>query len=146
MKSQKPKSGMQVSLIAVLCAGFLLQACVSSTLGTVKQSASLQPQSEQTNEPVNYDPVQRENAIAEMRQKASRSSGELTNAFVNPDGPNEPMSPEHKQRLLDEMNRQAAQSENVITDSELEARQRTIAEMQNRARNHYKKTLSSIEN
>ena len=146
MKNQSSKTRLRVSLVAALCAGILLQACVSSTLGTAKQSASLQPEPAQTAETASYDPVQRENAIAEMRQKASRSSGELTNAFVNPDGPNEPMSQEHKQRLLDEMNRQAAQSQNVITDSELEARQRTIADMQNRARNHYKKTLSSIEN
>lgn len=126
---------------ALLLAVFMLPACVSDTLS----QQDTQPQT--LAETPSYDPVQREQAVAEIREKAEQEgSGELTNAFAEPDGPNEPMNSSEQAQLINELEQNAQQNSNAIPDAELEAKQRSIRELQQKARSHYNNAVNNIQN
>ena len=128
----------------LVAAGLLLSACVSDTLSTV----DTQPQPiAQTQETPDFDPIQREQAIAEIRDKAAQpGSGELTNAFAEPDSPNEPMTPQEQAARIAEMERSAERNSGTISDAELAEKQRSIRELQEKAKNHYGNALNTIQN
>ena len=73
-------------------------------------------------------------------------SGELTNAFADPDGPNEPMAHSEQAQLISELEQNAQQNSNAISDAELEAKQRSIRELQQKARSHYNNAVNNIQN
>lgn len=127
-----------------LCIGaFTLTACVSSTLGTVDTQPEPQPLAA---EPAHYDPQQRDQAVAEIRAKASQPSGELTNAFAEAEGEGELMSPDAKNRTINELETGIAQENETIPDAELSASQRSIREMQRKAKSHYDSAVTEIKN
>ncbi|MEM9332386.1 MAG: hypothetical protein AAGA53_13740 [Pseudomonadota bacterium] len=129
-------------LALALAAGIALSGCVSDTLSTV----DTQPKPVAA-ENVSYDPEQRAQAIAEIREKAAQSgSGELTNAFVNQDGPSEPMSASEQAQLINQLEQNATQNQKSVTDAELEAKQRSILELQQKARTHYDNAVNDIQN
>ena len=129
---------MVFALLAVVVA---LSACVSDTLSNV----DTQPQPLAQN--VSYDPVQRDQAIAEIRQKAEQSrDGELTNAFADPDGPNETMSEYEQAARINELEQRAIQNSSAVTDAELAEKQRSIRELQQKARSHYNNAVNTIQN
>ena len=117
----------------------LVSGCVSDTL----QVQNTQPQPAA----LNYDPVQRQQAINEIRAKAKQEgSGQPTNAYFNGDGPTTTMSPENQAASIRELELNASQNSGATTDSELEAKQRSIRELQSQARSHYNNALKRIEN
>ena len=127
--------------VLLLIAGLVLSACVSDTLSTT----DTQPQPLAEN--VSYDPEQREQAIAEIREKADQpGSGELTNAFAEQDGPNEPMQASEQAELINQLEQNAQQNADTVTDAELAEKQRSIRELQQKARNHYDSAVSNIQN
>ena len=131
------------NILALLVAGILLSGCVSDTLSTVDTT----PQPLAAEKPPSYDPVQREQAIAEIRAKAAQpGSGELTNPYVEANGPNEPLTAQEQARKIQELKNTAAQNDAVATDSELAAKQRSIRELQNKAKSHYGNAVNQIKN
>lgn len=117
--------------------------CVSDTLS--QQNTAPQPIAQQ--ETPNYDPAQREAAIAEIRAKAEQpASGELTNAYATADGPNEPMTPQKQAEMLAQMERDAQANASNVADAELAEKQRSINEMRNQAKSHYNNAVSAIQN
>ena len=129
---------------ALVAAVFVLTACVSnkvSAIDTGSQSVAAQ------NDNTQFDPEQRELAIEEIRAKASQpGSGELTNAFADPDGPNEPMNERQKAAQIRELEANAASNGESVTDAELAEKQSSIRELQNQAKNHYKNAVNNIQN
>jgi len=115
--------------IAVLfAAGLAASACVSDTLSQ-------------------HNPAQREQAIAEIREKAEQpGSGQLTNAYVAADGPAEPLTPQEQDRKINELEKAAQQNNASVSDAELAAKQRSIRELRSQARNHYKDAVNTIKN
>ncbi len=129
----------------LLALGLMLSGCVSDTFSQV----DTQPQqlSQPEKEP-KYDPVQREQAIAEIREKANQpsSSGELTNPFEEANGPNEPLTAQQQAQKIQELKNTAAQNNAVVTDAELAAKQRSIRELQQKAQTHYGNAVNQIQN
>lgn len=120
-----------------------LSACVSDTLSTV----DTQPKPTPIAENVSYDPAQREQAVAEIREKAAQEgSGELTNAFADQNGPGEPMVASEQAELINQLEQNAQQNSEYISDTELEAKQQSIRELQQKARTHYNNAVSTIQN
>jgi len=132
----------RLTVLAVVA--MFLSACVSDTLSTTDtQSQQLaQPQ-----EDPSYDPVQRQQAIDEIRAKSEQpGSDELTDPFAQADGPNEPLTPQEQANKIEEMQNTAQQNNQVMTDAELAAKQRSIREMQNKAKSHYGNAIDQIKN
>lgn len=129
-----------ILLISVV---FFISACVSDTLSTVDTT----PQPLAAEKPPSYDPVQREQAIEEIRAKAAQpGSGELTNPYAEANGPNEPLTAQEQARKIQELKNTAAQNDAVATDSELAEKQRSIRELQNKAKSHYGNAVNQIKN
>ncbi|MEO0329812.1 MAG: hypothetical protein AAF217_14595 [Pseudomonadota bacterium] len=133
-----------LKLLMLLALGAGLAGCVSDTLSNV----DTQPQTlVQTEEVPRYDPVQRDQAVAEIRLKAEGSgNGELTNAFADPDGLNQPMTPQEQASGIQELENSAAQNSSSVSDAELVAKQRSIQELRGQAQSHYKNAVNSIQN
>lgn len=159
------KSEMRVLKYGVLlCSVFGVSACVSNTLevqntqttpepllqnaATTTQDPLLQNASATGTDPdVNYDPIQRAQAVAEIRAKAENASTpELTNAYTVADGPNRPLTAEEQAAKLAELNQTVENNNRGISDAELEAKQRSIRELQARGQNHYDSAVKSIQN
>jgi len=149
---------------AVFCACMGLSACVSNTLEVQNTQATPEPllqnaatttsdplilNSEQTatTQDGNYDPIQRAQAVAEIRAKAENSSTpELTSAYTVNENPNRPLTAEEQAAKLAELNRTVETQNGSITDAELEDKQRSIRELQARGQNHYESAVKSIQN
>lgn len=135
---------------AVLFAAFGLYGCVSDTLNVQNTQTTPEPlvqNAAQTGENASYDPIQRAAAIAEIRAKAENSSTpELTNAYTVADGPNRPLTAEEQAAKLAALNQTAENNGRGITDAELEAKQRSIRELQARGQNHYESAVKTIQN
>lgn len=132
-----------LNMLALVTAGILSSGCVSDTLSTVDTT----PQPLAAEQPPKYDPVQREQAIAEIRAKAEQpGSGELTNPYVEANGPNEPLTPQEQAQKIQELQNTAAQNDAVVTDSELAEKQRSIRELQKKAKSHYGNAVNQIKN
>jgi len=138
----KIKHSSAKNLLVVLGVG-VLTACVSDTLSSV----DTKPQPLAAEKPLKYDPVQREQAIAEIRAKSEQpGSGELTNPYFEANGPNQPLTAQEQARKIAELQNTAAQNEAVATDSELAEKQRSIRELQKKAQSHYGNAVNQIKN
>lgn len=132
-----------IRYIALFGVVLMVSACVSDTLST--QGTAPQPLAEQ--KPPTYDPIQRDQAVAEIREKAAQpGSGELTNAYAVANGPNEPLTAAEQQARINELERNAAQNSASVSDAELAAKQRSIQELQGQARSHYNNAVNQIQN
>ena len=129
---------------AIICSAVFLSGCVSETLSTANtQPINANNQAQQGS----YDPIQRAEAVAQIREKAANAnSGELTNAYVAADGPNEPPSPEVSAVKIEKLQQVADQNAASNSDSELAQKQRQIRELQQKARTHYGAAVDAIEN
>lgn len=133
---------LQVTKLALTVMAVLLSGCVSDTL-------SQQDTQSRVREPVSasYDPAQRAAAVEEIRFKAAQpGSGQLTNAYTDANGPNEPMTPEEQAARIAELEGSAAANSATITDAELEAKQQSIEKLRSRAATHYNSAVNSIRN
>jgi len=136
-------NSIMIRIAVLFAAGLAASACVSDTLS--QQDTQPQPIAEQ--KPPTYDPAQREQAIAEIREKAEQpGSGQLTNAYVAADGPAEPLTPQEQDRKINELEKAAQQNNASVSDAELAAKQRSIRELRSQARNHYKDAVNTIKN
>jgi len=134
---------LQSKACAAALASLLLSACVSDTLST--QNTAPQPLAQ--SEPVNYDPVQRDQAVAEIRAKADASgNGEFTNAYVTNDGPSTPLSAQEQAEKIAELEQSAGQNSASVTDAELASKQQSIRDLRNQAKTHYNSALNTIKN
>ena len=125
--------------LVMLCVG--LSACVSDTLSNV----DTQPLAAE--KPPSYDPLQREQAVEEIRAKSEQQgSGELTNPYVEANGPNEPLTPQEQAAKIAELQNTSAQNEVIVTDAELAEKQRSIRELQKKAKSHYGNAVNQIKN
>jgi len=132
-----------VKAMVLLSASLLVSACVSDTLSNVDTA----PQQLASEKPPSYDPVQREQAIAEIRAKAEQpGSDQLTNPYVEANGPNEPFTPQEQAQKIAELENTAQQNEVVVTDAELAEKQRSIRELQQKAKSHYGNAVKQIKN
>ena len=132
-----------IHLSALLLASVVVSACVSDTLSEV----DTQPQPLAAEKPPSYDPVQREQAIAEIRAKGDQpGNGELTNPYVEANGPNEPFTPQQQAAKISELENSAAENDVDADDAELAAKQRSIKELQRKANSHYGNALKEIKN
>jgi len=130
-------------VLALVASVVFLPACVSDTLSNV----NTQPQPQPLAVNASYDPAQREQAVAEIRQKAAQpGSGELTNAFADPDGPNEAMTESEQAARISELEQSADRNASIVSDAELAEKQRSIRELQQKARNHYNNAVNTIKN
>ena len=135
------------SAILLTSACLVLSACVSDTLSVQNTQPQPQPVSLQTSEPTRYDPVQRAQAIEEMRAKAEQSgSGELTNAFTDVEGATDPLTPEQRDAKIRELSNSASENSGSVTDEEVTAKQESIRRLQAKGASHYKNAVNSIEN
>ena len=154
-----------ISIGKLLVAASLLTGCVSTadTLSSVNtqptpeplqsngtgatvQTASIQTEGTGSEE-VKYDPAQRAQAVAEIRAKsANANSGVPTNAFAQADGPNSPLSAEEQAAKIAELENSANRNNSSITDAELAAKQRSIKELQQKAKTHYNSAINNIKN
>lgn len=134
----------KLTRVAILLgAGVIVSACVSDTLSSVDTT----PKPLAAQKAPSYDPVQREQAIKEIRAKAEQpSSGELTSPFAAADGPNRPLNAEEQARKITELQNTAAQNNAVTTDAELAEKQRSIRELQQKAQSHYGNAVGQIKN
>ena len=127
-----------LSALAILVA---LSAYVSDTLS--QQDTQPQTLAEQPS----YDPAQRQQAVAEIREKSTQpGSGELTSAYVTNDGPTAPLTPEEQAAKIAELERSANTNASNVSDAELAAKQQSIQDLRNKARTHYDSTINSIQN
>ncbi len=127
--------------LTLVLASVILSACVSDTLSNVDTQplAAEKPQS--------YDPVQREQAVEEIRAKGEQpGSGELTNPYVEANGPNEPFTPQQQAAKIAELEGSATNNDVVSDDEELAAKHRSIQELQKKADSHYDNALDEIKN
>jgi len=143
---------------ALLCVSWILSACVSDTLSVentqvaptpVVQNAAQTTGATQPTDTSNasYDPIQRAQAVAEIRAKADNSSTPgLTNAYTVSEGSTRPLTAEEQAAKLAEINRTVEAKNLGISDAELEAKQRSIRELQARGQNHYEKAVTTIQN
>lgn len=128
---------------ALVLASVIVSACVSDTLSNV----DTQPQPLAAEKPPSYDPIQREQAVEEIRAKGEQpGSGELTNPYVEANGPNEPFTPQQQAAKIAELENSAANNDAVAGDAELAAKQRSIQELQKKAESHYDNALDEIKN
>lgn len=132
----------------LLVAGLVVSGCVSDTLSSTNtQSTNAQLINADNQTAPRYDPVQRAEAVAEMREKAANAnSGVLTNAYASADGPNEPLSQSDSQARIVALQQEAAQNGVVASDNELDEKQRRIRELQRKAATHYGSAINTIEN
>jgi hypothetical protein len=129
--------------LALVLASVIVSACVSDTLSNV----DTQPQPLAAEKPPSYDPIQREQAIEEIRAKGEQpGSGELTNPYVEANGPNEPFTHQEQAAKIAELESSAANNDTVSDDAELAAKQRSIKELQKKASSHYGNALNEIKN
>lgn len=129
-------------VFAVLSVSFTISACVSDTLS----QQDTQPQISRGASP-QFDPIQRELAIAEMRAKSDQvATVELTNAYAENDGPTNPMSPSQQSAGIAELQQASQENNAVVTDPELEAKQRSIRQLQLEGQRHYNDAVSNIQN
>ena len=127
--------------LVLLCVG--LSACVSDTLSNVDTT----PQPLAAEKPPSYDPLQRQQAVEEIRAKSEQTgSGELTSPYVEANGPNEPLTPQEQAAKIAELENTSAQNEVVVTDAELTEKQRSIRELQQKAKSHYGNAVNQIKN
>lgn len=126
----------------MLVAGILtLTGCVSNTLS----EQNTQPTPAQAS--VSYDPAQRAAAVEEIRAKAAQpGSGELTNAYADGDGPNQPLTPEQQAAKIAELEGSAAANSANVSDAELAAKQQSIRNLRSQAKSHYNSAVNSIKN
>lgn len=130
---------------AVIVLAFMVSACVSDTLSNVNTTP--QPQPLAAAEVPDYDPVQREEAIQEIRAKAAQpGNGQLTNPYATADGPNSPFTPQQQAAKIQELQNTANQNNAVATDAELAEKQRSIRELQQKAQSHYGNAVNQIKN
>lgn len=135
---------LQAKNIWLLTASIMLSACVSDTFSEVDTQSQQLAEPEKTPK---YDPVQREQAIAEIRAKnAQPSSGQLTNAYTQADGPNKPFTAQQQANKTQQLKNTAAQNNAIVTDSELAAKQASIRELQKKAQSHYGNAVNQIQN
>ena len=121
----------------------MLSACVNSTLS----QQNTQAQQLKSQETVTYDPLQRQQAVQEIRQKAdNHGSGVPTNAFTTSNGATTPLTYNQQTQRIRELEVNAAQNGQSVTDAELEEKQQSIRQLQSQARSHYKDALKRIEN
>ena len=133
-----PTKGRAVAFSSVVIFA-LLSGCVSDTLST----QDTQPLAETPS----YDPVQRDQAVAEIRQKAAQpGSGQLTNAFADPVSPNQPLSAAEQAERINELEQNAIQNAANVPDAEMAAKQQSIKDLQEKARSHYDNAVDSIQN
>ena len=131
----------------VLLAAILASACVSDTLSSVDTQPQPQALAETQSQNPRLNPAARAQAVSEIRQKAAQpGSGQLTNAFADPDGPNVAMTPEQQAQSLRELEANARQNAGNVSDAELAEKQRSIRTLQNEAQTHYDKAVNSIQN
>lgn len=130
-----------ICLGVALFASALVSACVSDTLSqqdTTPQTVSNNP---------NFDPAQRDQAIAEMRAKAAQpGSGVLTNAYADGDGATRPMTSQEQASGIVELQQAAQDNAQTVTDPELEEKQRSIRQLQYEAQRHYSDAVKNIAN
>ena len=139
-KNLRVSSSKNIWLLAV---SLMLSACVSDTLSQVDTQPQQLAQPEK--EP-KYDPIQREQAIAEIRAKSAQpTSDQLTNPYVEANGPNEPFTAQEQAQKIAELQNTESQNE-IATDAELEAKQRSIRELQKKAQSHYGNAVKQIKN
>lgn len=120
-----------------------ISACVSDTLSEVDTT----PQPLAAEKPPNYDPVQREQAVEEIRAKGLQEpTGVKTNPYEEADGPNTPLTQQEQARKIAELQNTASQNEVSVTDAELAAKQRSIRELQKKAQSHYGNAINQIQN
>ncbi len=132
-----------MNIMVLVFVGALASACVSDTLSNVDTT----PQPLAAEKPPSYDPVQREQAIAEIRAKAEQpGSGELTSPYVEANGPNEPFTPAEQAAKIAELENTSRQNDVVVTDAELAEKQRSIRELQKKANSHYGNAVKQIKN
>ncbi len=140
---RKSKQYKLTQYTALLLACVVMSACVSDTLSNVDTT----PQPLAAEKPPSYDPVQRQQAVEEIRAKAEQTgSGELTNPYVEANGPNEPFTPQEQAAKIAELENTLAQNEVVVTDAELAEKQRSIRELQQKAKSHYGNAVNQIKN
>ncbi len=133
----------ELNILILFLASLVMSACVSDTLSTVDTT----PQPLAAEKPPSYDPIQREQAIAEIRAKGEQpGSGELTNPYVEANWPNEPFTPAEQARKIKELENTSAQNNAVATDAELAEKQRSIRELQKKANSHYGNAVNQIKN
>ena len=135
--------GMKYGFVKVLpvFAALAVSACVSDTLS----QQNTQPLAQ--NQQPSYDPVQREQAVSEIRAKSAEpGSGELTNVFADPDGPNAPIPSSEQAGKIAELEADAAANAAAIEDEELQSKQDSIKQLRKEAGSHYKDALKRIEN
>lgn len=139
---KQSKAGAFVAVLLVLP---LFGGCVSSnsTASNISTAAIEQPE---PLEEVSYDPQLRAEAVAEIRAKADQPNGELTNAFASGDGPAEPLTKQEQAQRIAEMERNAIQTGAAVEDAELTESQRSIRDLQRKAKSHYSSAIDQIEN
>lgn len=128
------------AIMALLFVGFLASGCVSSTLNSVQQSEL------DTNKELSYDPVAREQAVAEMRAKAAELNTQSSNAFASQENTNHPLTASEADAKIRALNASTAELGTQISDEEMDAKQRSIAALRRKAKNHYSDALRKIEN
>jgi hypothetical protein len=142
-----PRQVRAVLSVGLVFASIGLTACVSDTLSTTNTQPQPQAVKAASQEVPDYDPVQRAEAVAEMREKAvNANSGELTNAYASQDGPNEPMLPAQSAARIQELQQAAERNESSAGANDAQAKQRQIRAMQEKARTHYGSAVQTIEN
>lgn len=131
------------AMIALLSVALMTGGCVSSALDSVGSSeiATDSPPKE-----LSFDPAAREQAVAEMRAKAADQSNENANAFQSQDNAVRPLSASEADEKIRALNASTSESSTQITDEELDAKQRSIAELRHKAKSHYSDALKKIEN
>lgn len=134
-------SNLRKLALVLACLG--VSACVSDTLSEVDTT----PQPLAAEKPPSYDPVQREQAVEEIRAKGlQESSGVKTNPYEEANGPNTPLTAQEQARKIAELQNTASQNEVSVTDAELAAKQRSIRELQKKAQSHYGNAINQIQN
>lgn len=90
------------------------------------------------------DPQARARAIAEMRAKAANSSGVKTQFGAVPEPATEALSAREQLEMKRDLSGAAATD--VVSDSELAAKQESIQRLKKKAKQHYSEALDKIEN
>ncbi|PCI04543.1 MAG: hypothetical protein COB78_09610 [Hyphomicrobiales bacterium] len=128
------------AMIALLVVGFSVGGCVSSTLNSAQQSEV------ENNKELSYDPVAREQAVTEMRARVEKLNTQKSDVFASQEGLNRPLTASEADAKIRALNASTAELGTQNSDDEMEAKQRSIAELRRKAKNHYSDALRKIEN
>ena len=97
-------------------------------------------------DPNGIDEAAKQRAIAEMRAKGQKTSGQKTTIGALPETATSQLTDAEREQKARELAEKVDAVNQTITESEVETKQQSIRRLQQKARSHYDSAIENIEN